>query len=64
MLEVLVVVLLGVGLGVAIAWLALSGVLALAFSRAKSYVKRVAERRRAAHAVHVNRRQHAERRAG
>lgn len=61
MVEVLVAVLLGVGFGIVLARLALGGVLALAFSKARNYVKRVAERRRAAQLVDLERR-HAERR--
>jgi hypothetical protein len=60
---VVVAVLLGVGFAILLARLALGGVLAVAFARARSFVKRMAERRAAAQAVEVNRRQ-AERRAG
>jgi hypothetical protein len=63
MVTVVVAVLLGVGFGLILARLALGGVLALAFSKARNYVKRVTERRRAAHLVELERR-HEERRAG
>ena len=55
-MEVLVAVILGVGFGIVLARLALGGVLALAFSKARNYVKRMAERRRAASAVDLERR--------
>lgn len=62
-LEIVLAVLLGVGFAIVVARLLLGGVLAIAFARARSFVKRMAERRAAAQAVEVNRRQ-AERRAG
>jgi hypothetical protein len=61
--EIVLAVLLGIGFAIVLARLALGGVLAIAFARARTFVKRMAERRAAAQAVDVNRRS-AERRAG
>jgi hypothetical protein len=60
--EVLIAVLLGIGFAIVLARLALGGLLAIAFARARTFVKRMAERRALAQAVEVNRREHADRR--
>ena len=62
MLVAIVTVLLGLVLGVGLAWLVLSGVLALAFRRARTFLRRIAERRRAPRPDSPERR-HVERRA-
>ena len=61
MVEVLLAIVLGVGFGVVLARLLLGGLLAVAFRQAKTFVKRVAERRRMAEVVAAERR-HDERR--
>jgi hypothetical protein len=48
MLVALLAALLGLVLGVGLAWLVLSGVLAMAFRRARTAIRRMVERRRAA----------------
>ena len=63
MISILVAVVLGVVFGLVLARLALGGVLALAFSKARSYVKRLRERRAATEAVELERRELRERRA-
>jgi hypothetical protein len=55
-------VVLGVAVGVGLGWLALSGVLALAFRRARTMIRRLSERRQAAREASAERRA-AERRA-
>lgn len=61
MLEALGVALVGVAVGVLLAWLVLSGVLAMAFRRARMIVRRIRDRRAAPRPDNVDRRQ-AERR--
>lgn len=48
MLVALLAALLGVVLAVALAWLMLSGVLAMTFRKARTFIRRMVERRRAA----------------
>ncbi len=48
MLVALLVALAGLVLGVGLAWLILSGVLAMAFQRARTLIRRMIERRREA----------------
>ena len=48
MLVALLAALLGLVLGVAIAWLVLSGVMAMAFRRARTIIRRMVDRRREA----------------
>jgi hypothetical protein len=48
MLVALLAALLGLVLGVGLAWLILSGVLAMTFHRARTAIRRMVERRRAA----------------
>lgn len=62
MLVAIVTVVLGLVVGIGLAWLALSGVLALAFRRARTFLRRIAERRRAPRPDSPDRR-HVERRA-
>ncbi|HUG52670.1 MAG TPA: hypothetical protein VMR21_03685 [Vicinamibacteria bacterium] len=62
MLVTLATVVIGLIVGIALAWLVLSGVLALAFRRARTLLRRIAERRRAQRPGESDRR-HAERRA-
>lgn len=64
MVSILLAVLLGVAFGLVLARLALGGVLALAFSKARNYVKRMTQRRHANEAVELERRAVQERRAG
>jgi hypothetical protein len=45
MVVALVTVVLGLIVGIGLAWLVLSGVLALAFRRARTFLRRIAERR-------------------
>ncbi len=58
----LTAVVLGIVVAVVLGWLVLSGVLALAFRRARLFVRRLAERRRAGRPGAADRR-NAERRA-
>jgi hypothetical protein len=44
----LLAALIGLGLGVALAWLILSGILAMTFRRARTLIRRMIERRREA----------------
>ena len=62
MLVALVTILLGLLLGVGLAWLVLSGVMALAFHRARTLLRRIAQRRHADRPGAPDRR-HLERRA-
>ena len=48
MIVALLAALLGLVLGVGLAWLILSGVLALTFQRARTIIRRIIERRREA----------------
>ena len=50
MLVALLVAVLGLVLAVGIAWLVLSGVMAMAFRRARTIIRRMVERRREARA--------------
>ena len=45
MLVALATVVLGLALGVGLAWLALSGLLAVAFRRARTFLRRMTQRR-------------------
>jgi hypothetical protein len=56
-------VLVGVAVGVGLGWLALNGVLALAFRRARTMIRRMNERRQAAREASAERRRAEERRA-
>jgi len=62
MLVAIATIVLGLVVGVGLAWLALSGVLAFAFRRARTFLRRIAERRRARRPDSPDRR-HVERRA-
>jgi len=63
MLVAIVTVVLGLVIALGLAWLALSGVLALAFRRARTFLRRIAERRRAPRGPDAPERRHVERRA-
>jgi hypothetical protein len=62
MLVALLTILLGLVLALGLAWLVLSGVLAIAFRRARTFLRRMAERRQAQRPDAPERR-HLERRA-
>lgn len=62
MLVALVTIVFGLAVALGLAWLVLSGVLAIAFRRARAFVRRMAERRRAERPDAAERR-HVERRA-
>ena len=62
MLVALLIALLGLVIAIGLAWLILSGVMALAFHRARTFLRRVADRRRLARPDARDRR-HLERRA-
>jgi len=62
MLVVLATVVLGVALALLLAWLVLSGVMAVAFRRARTFLRRMTQRRQAERPDSPERR-HVERRA-
>jgi len=62
MLVALVTVVFGLAVALGLAWLVLSGVLALAFRRARAFVRRMAQRRKGERPDSPERR-HVERRA-
>ena len=47
MIVAIVTVVVGLAVGVGLAWLVLSGVLALAFHRARTFLRRITQRRQA-----------------
>ena len=48
MLVALAAIVLGLALGLGLAWLVLSGLLAIAFKRARTFLRRITQRRQAA----------------
>ena len=62
MLAALATILIGLLLGVGLAWLALSGLLAVAFRRARTFLRRLTQRRQSPRPDSPERR-HEERRA-
>lgn len=62
MLVALVTTVVGVAVALGLAWLVLSGILALAFRRARAFLRRITQRRQAIRPDSPERR-HAERRA-
>ena len=62
MLVVLATIVVGLVVGVGLAWLALSGLLAVAFRRARTFLRRITQRRQAPRPDSPERR-HEERRA-
>ena len=62
MLVTLATVIVGLVVGLGLAWLVLSGVLALAFRRARTFLRRMTQRRQAERPGEADRR-HVERRA-